>query len=98
MPTMFRPNGVKSNFKSIEEGEKAGYYASFNEMATATKKAAAKAVEAPAPPVVTDEAPPAPPVVEPEKTDAPPPVQTFDDIPPEPPAAETKPKVPRKRK
>ena len=67
MSQMYRPGGITKFFRSAEEGKKAGFYASFNEMAQAQK-----ANKAPAPVVLTPaaEAEPAPepaaPLVEPD--------------------------------
>ena len=74
MPQMFRPGGVTGNFRSFEEGERAGFYRTFNDMAKA-QKAIARGEK---PPVAKSapQKPPAPPAREPLKskvTGAPPP-------------------------
>lgn len=86
MPQMFRPGGVRKQFKSIEDGEKAGFYASFNEMAKAQRKAnpPTDACLRPAPPQDGEVAPesteaPAPPG-EPQDERPQPPVDEFDDM------------------
>jgi len=59
MPNMFRPGGVTRMFRSREEGLKAGFYPTFNDMAKA-QKAKNKGVEAAPTPPPNEEAPAAP--------------------------------------
>ena len=62
MPEMFRPGGVKKFFGDPEQGRRAGFFDSFNDMAQAQREAAGKAPAVVATPVVEQTAPPAPPV------------------------------------
>lgn len=58
MPLMYRPAGVTAFFRTVEEGEKAGYYRTFNAMAQAVNAAHQKGVTVDQP--KQDAAPPAP--------------------------------------
>ena len=74
MIKMYRPNAVTGKFRTVEEGRKAGYFETFQEMAAAQKKKAA----APTPPV-QDTVPPTPPPA--PVTDAPQPPAEDEDEP-----------------
>lgn len=78
MPVMYRPKGVTRPFPTFAEGERQGFYRSFNDMAQAQKKKA-DPVE-----VEIPEVPPEPPSAEDTevKADAPqPPILPGDDLP-----------------